>query len=103
MAAIKHEVETTYINSWVESGVYELVINQTMAGAMRRHKIDLVDINYVLRSGRVVHSDMLERRGLWDIEGITVDGVSLIIRVAVVSSEYEVELLRILNVERSKT
>jgi len=43
---------------------------------------------------------MLEFRGLWDVRGKTVDGVMLEIKTAVVSSEYEVELLRIMKVQR---
>jgi hypothetical protein len=67
---------------------------------MRRICIDLVDVNFVLRTGLVVRSDMLEFRGLWDVRGKTVDGVMLEIKTAVVSSEYEVELLRIMKVQR---
>lgn len=96
----KHELETTFINAWVETGVYSLVVNMTVAASMRRQQIDLIDVNHVLRTGLVVRSDMLESRGLWDVSGRTVDGVRLELKIAVVSAEYEVELLRILKVQR---
>lgn len=102
MAAEKLEFETTYINLWVEAGVYELVINSTIAEMLHRLKIDLVDVNHVLKTGSVVRSDMLENRGLWDVRGATVDSMFLEITVAVVSSDYEVELLRIVEVRRSE-
>lgn len=96
----KHEVETTYINSWVESGVYSLVVNVTVAAEMRRQRLDLVDINHLLRTGNVVRSDMAESKGLWDVRGRLVDGAQVEVKVAVVSAECEVELLRILKVQR---
>ena len=90
---LKHAVETTYINSWVKSGSYSLVVNVAVADQMRRLQIDLVDVNYVLRTGIVVNSDMLKSRGLWDVRGKTIDGATLEIKIAVVSAECEVELL----------
>ena len=102
MAAVSHQTETIYINSWVEDGIYELVVNTTIADTMRRLKIDLVDVNHVLKTGSVVSSDMLESRGLWDVRGTTVDEVVLDVTIAVVSSECEVELLRIVKVRRSE-
>lgn len=101
-AKLKHPVETTFINEWVETGAYDLIVNLTVAGQMRRLKVDLLDVNHVLRTGIVVRSDMQEAKGLWSVRGDTVEEVTLEIRIAVVSSECEVELLRILRVERSK-
>jgi hypothetical protein len=102
MNAIKCEVETTYINQWVEMGAYELVVNVTTANEMRLQSVDLVDINYVLGTGRVVQSDMLDSRGLWDVLGGTIDGDLLELQIAVVSSECEVELLRIMKLKRRR-
>lgn len=102
MNAIRHEVETTFINQWVEFGAYELVVGVTTAEEMRSQRIDLVDINYVLRTGRVVASDMLESRGLWDVVGVTIDGDTLDLQIAVVSSECEVELLRVVKIRRRR-
>lgn len=100
MAAEKHELETTFINLWVEAGIYELVVSTTIADTLHRLKIDLVDVNYVLKTGSVVRSDMLESRGLWDVRGKTTDEVPLEITIAVVSSSYEVELLRIVESQK---
>lgn len=102
MAAVRHQVETTFINSWVEDGAYELVVNTAIAATMRRLEIDLVDVNHVLKTGEVFRSDMLESRGLWEVRGTTVNDVVLDIEIAVVSSECEVELLRIVKVKRSE-
>ena len=99
-AQLKHEVETTFINEWVESGAYSLVVSTTVAEQMRRLRIDLVDVNYVLRTGIVVQSDMIETKGLWDVRGKTVDSATIEMKIAVVSSECEVELLRIIMVKR---
>jgi hypothetical protein len=101
LAAVpKYKIETEFINGWVETGVYSLVVNASVATQLRRLRVDLVDVNYVLRTGFVVKSDMLESRGLWDVRGATIDGALLEIRIAVVSSECEVELVRIVSVER---
>jgi hypothetical protein len=102
MNAIRHEVETTYINQWVEMGTYELVVNSTMAQEMRRQRVDLVDVNHVLKTGSVVESDMLDTRGLWDVQGPTIDGDVLELKIAVVSSACEVELLRIIKLKRRR-
>jgi hypothetical protein len=101
MAALKHEIETAFINLWVEEGLYELVVSARIGQTLRELKIDLMDVNHVLKTGNVVESDMLENRGLWNVRGKTVDDVSLILTIAVISSEYEVELLRIVKVKRS--
>jgi hypothetical protein len=98
----KYKLETTFINSWVETGAYSLVVTILMAATLRRLGVDLVDVNYVLRTGLVVRSDMDESKGLWDVRGKTVDDVMLEIRIAVISSVPEVELLQILSVERRK-
>lgn len=102
MNAVRHEVETTYINEWVEFGAYELVVSAITANEMRSQRVDLVDINHALKTGRVVASDMLDNRGLWDVVGVTVDNEILELRVAVVSSECEVELLRVMKVKRRR-
>jgi hypothetical protein len=96
----KHAVETNFINAWVETGVYNVVINMNVAAQMRRLHVDLLDVNFVLRTGVVVRSDMIESRGLWDVRGKTVDGAALEIKIAVISSVYEVEVLRIVMVQR---
>ena len=98
---VTHRVETTYINSWVESGVYSLIVNLNVAAQMRRLKVDLIDINHVLRTGAVMRSDMVEHKGLWNVRGRTTESLTLEIVIAVVSSQCEVELLRIIKVERS--
>ena len=68
-AQLKCEIETTYINTWVETGVYSLVVNTVVASQMLRFRIDLLDVNFVLRTGFVVRSDMLGSRGLWMFAG----------------------------------
>jgi hypothetical protein len=64
--------------------------------------VGLVDVNNALKTGHVVRSDMLESRGLWDVVGETVDDEVLDLQVAVVSSECEVELLRVMKVRRRR-
>lgn len=101
MAALaKYELETTFINTCVETGAYSLVVTRSMAATLRDLRVDLVDVNYLLRTGFVVRSDMDESRGLWDVRGKTVDGMMLEIRIAVISSIPEVELLQIISIER---
>lgn len=102
MSAVRHKIETTYINQWVECGAYELEVKTETADEMRRQGVDLVDINYVLRTGKVIASDMLESRGRWDVTGGTIDGELLELQIAVDSSECEVELLRVLKIRRRR-
>jgi len=94
------QIETSFIRSWIEMGDCNIVVNISAGKKMRELEIDLVDINYVLRVGRVVESDMDESRGLWKVLGKTLDGQTLELSVAVISSECSVELLRILKVSR---
>lgn len=98
MAALRqHEAETTFINAWAEVGTYDLVVNAAVSASMRRQKLDLLDVNNVLKTGRVVGSDMIGSRGLWDVRGQTTEGVWLVVRIAVSSAEPEVELLQVIK------
>ena len=67
---------------------------------MRAAGVDLCDVIYVLANGRVVRSGMLESCGLWDVRGWTLDGIFLELTVAVISSEYDVELLEVVVVRK---
>lgn len=100
MGAAKHDLETTYINEWAETE-FAIIICKEIAQLLHQIKIDLVDINHVMKTGEVIHSDMIDSKGLWTVRGTTVDEVCIDLEVAVVSSEYEVELLQILEVKRS--
>ena len=101
MAAVrKHEVETTFINSWAEAGTYDLIVTTPISASMRREGVDLLDVHHVLKTGRVTRSDMLESRGLWEVRGETVDDVLLDVEIAVASATLEVELLEVLKVRR---
>lgn len=94
----KFEIETDCINQLM-SGVYELEVSLTARDGMRRAGVDLTDVQYVGSTGRVVHSDMLGNRGLWVVRGDTVEGVAIDVTVAVVSSEYEVEVREVCSVK----
>jgi hypothetical protein len=96
----KFYVETTYINEVIASGIYSLTVTRRAAADMAVAKTDLADVTYVLMHGRVVQSDMLEMRGLWNIRGKTVDGAVLGLTVAVISVEHDVELLEVLLVRK---
>ncbi|SEP39619.1 hypothetical protein SAMN04487843_11531 [Methylobacterium sp. ap11] len=67
---------------------------------MRSAGVDLTDVNYVLRTGHVYHSDFRdEGGGLWDVRGKTTENVGLNVSLTVVSSEYRV---RIIGVEKQQ-
>ena len=99
-AAAKFEFETTFINSVIGAGAYGLTVTITASRGMRQAGVDLCDVNHVLLTGKVVRSDMLESRGLWDVRGWTVEGIYLELTVAVISSEYDVELLEVVIVKK---
>jgi hypothetical protein len=94
--------ETEFINGVFGSGVYSLTVSRTGAAAMRRLGVKIYDVTHVLMHGHVVRSDMLEMRGLWDVRGETVDGVELELTVAIVSVDFDVELLEILLVKEMR-
>lgn len=94
--------ETEFINGVFGSGVYSLTVSRSGAAAMRRLGVTIPDVTYVLMRGEVVRSDMLEMRGLWDVRGQTVDDVDLELTVAIVSVEFDVELLEIVLVKRKR-
>ena len=96
-----YQFETTCINALMEGGVYGLTITREAAEGMRRAEVNICDVSYVLINGHVVQSDMLEDRGLWSVRGPTVDDVVLQLTVAVETTEYDVELLRVFVVERN--
>lgn len=99
-AAAEYELETTCINALMENGVYGLTVTRAAAEAMRRDGVNICDVSYVLINGHVVRCDMLDQRGLWNVRGTTVDSVTLELVVAVETSEYDVELLKIFVVKR---
>ncbi len=96
----QHVVETTFINEWAETGVYNVKVNGPVSEQMLRHRIDLLDINMILRTGRVVRSGMFGSQGLWNVRGHTADAHKLEIVITVISAFNEVELLRIVSVQR---
>jgi hypothetical protein len=102
---IKHSVETTWINSWVEAG-YTIHVSSSASFQMKVSEVDLADINYVLRTGRVVESDVTECdgfiRGLWNVDGKTVDDDFLRVTVSVDSTEYDVELIEIVKLRKTR-
>lgn len=92
-----HEVETSYINLWAEAGAYGLEVNTPVSAALTRQKLDLVDVNFVLKTGEVIRSDMIGERGLWIVHGTTADEEKIELKIAVRSSEYDVELLQVVK------
>jgi hypothetical protein len=96
----KFDIETVYINEVIASGIYSLTVTRKAATEMRAAETNLADVTYVLMHGRVVRSDMLEMRGLWDVRGKTVDGAVLELTVAVISVEHNLELLEVLLVKK---
>lgn len=96
----KFDVETIYINEVIASGIFSLTVTNKAASDMRAAETNLADVTYVLMHGRVVRSDMLEMRGLWDVRGRTVDGAILELTIAVISVEHNLELLEVLLVKK---
>lgn len=69
---------------------------------MKLAGVDLTDVHYVGSSCPVVRSGMLGNRGLWVVRGPTLDGQVIDLTVAVVSTEYDVELLEVCAVKKVK-
>lgn len=88
------QVETDCINQLAVVG-YGLTVNCKMAANMLRRSLNLIDLRYALSVGNVVHSDMLEDRGLWIVVGNLLDGGTVTITVAVRSAEQEVEIMAV--------
>jgi len=101
-APLEHQIETTWINSWVEDGLYVLRINAKVREQMLQSNIFLPDINHVLKTGSVIVSDMAENRGLWDVRGRTVDDELICLTVSVSSNEFDVELLEIAKLQKAR-
>ena len=99
---LEHQIETTWINSWVEDGLYVLHINETIKAQMLQANVFLPDINHVLKTGSVVVSDMIDNRGLWDVRGKTVDDELICLTISVNSNEFDVELLEIVKLHKAK-
>jgi len=95
----KFEIETECINQLM-SGAYGLTVRVSVAQEMRLAGIDLTDVQYVGSTGRVVRSGMLGNRGLWVVRGETTEGVTIELTVAVISSDYDVELLEVQSVTK---
>lgn len=102
MAAAEYAFETEFINGVFGTGIYSLTVSRKGATDMRALGVTIPDVTFILMNGRVVRSDMLERRGLWDVRGSTVEGVELELTVAVISCECDVELLEILLVKEKR-
>ncbi len=94
MALSHNAVETTFINTWAEVGARVLRVPIDLRKLVP-DGVDLLDINFVLKTGLVIRSGMIGSRGLWLVRGTTVDEMLLDIQVAVESEEWDVELLRV--------
>lgn len=99
VSPVAFQTETVFINDWVETGV-SLTVHIVADGHMATLGVDLCDINHVLRTGQVVGSDMLDSRGLWIVQGETVDDDTLFLTICVVSSECDVELIAVSKLEK---
>lgn len=88
------QTETVFINDWVETG-NSLTVHAAADAQLTATGVDYCDINHVLRTGRVVNSDMRESNGLWIVQGETVDDDELFLTICVVSSESKVELVAV--------
>ena len=98
MAVARHKVETTFINAWAVGGDFEIVLGVLVSQQMRDIGIALVDVNFILKTGSVIDSDMLGSRGLWVVRGETLDGVWIDAEIAVRSTTGEVELLKLMRI-----
>ena len=94
----KFKFETDYINEAFRCGIATLTIRAKASASLGALGADVTDVNYVFRTGRVVVSDMIDRRGLWHVRGKTVDDLELELIVAVESSEVDIDLLAVLEV-----
>lgn len=94
MGVEQFQIETDCINQLAVDG-YGLTVNCKMAALLRRRGLSLVDLRHALASGNVVHSDMLEDRGLWIVSGDLIDGGNITVTVAVRSAEQEVEIMAV--------
>lgn len=104
-SALEHSVETTWINSFAEAG-YTIHVPASVSLQMKAAECDLADINYVLRMGRVVGSDAFEANGvllgLWEVVDKTVDDELMRLTVSVRSTEYDVDLIEVLKLRKSR-
>lgn len=95
----KFEIETSCINQLMRDGYYGLTVHADARAGMKDAGIDLTDVHYIGGTGRVISSGMLGNRGLWVVRGASIDGVVADLTVAVISTEYDVELLEVCSVK----
>lgn len=95
----KFAIETGYIRAFVGAG-YSITVCIPVSESMRAQGFCLPDVHYLIRTGRVTHSDMLEMRGLWTMSGRNVDGIHMRVTFLVEAEEYDVELIKVVRVER---
>lgn len=89
----RFQLETECINRMVEVGG-ALRISARFSSEMHARRYFLPDVRQVLGTGSVIRSDMLEDEGLWDVEGVTMCGATVRIRVTIDSVEQRIEPLR---------
>ncbi len=92
MAVERFEIEATFIRTWVADGIFDVGVPVGMSGKLYQLGLDLTDVNYILKTGTIFRSDMLEDRGLWSLRAETVDGVRVVMTIVVNSSEYRLSL-----------
>ena len=95
----KFEIETACINQLMREGYYGLTVHADARVGMRQAGVHLTDVHYVGSTGRVVQSGMLGNRGLWVVRGPNIDGLVIDLTVAVISTDYDVELLEVRSVK----
>lgn len=91
--------ETTFINEWADYHRLDFKVDAIKFGDLGKEgQLNALDVLEVLRSGRVVVSDMDECYGLWTIVGETVDETLVEICVRVKSSEDQIELVEMAKI-----
>lgn len=91
--AAQTQLETTWINEWVDTGDCDLTVPKETERMLSSAGLDLADITYGLRTGVVVDSDMDESKGRWVVLCRTVDDEEFLLTILVDASEYAVELI----------
>lgn len=103
MSALQHSDETTFLNAWMQAGACVLGVAAEASVDISNLRIGLLDVAYVLKTGIVVRSDMLEDKGLWEVVGHSVDGLDLQVRLVISSADCNLKVLRVKKVSgRSK-
>jgi hypothetical protein len=102
MGVVRLKAETTFLRAFAKTYFAEVAFSAKAELTMRKDRINLAEIQQVLRTGVVTYTEKEESCGAqWTVEGLTCDDDRLRIWLDVYCNEYHVCVVDLIKIARA--